>query len=113
MQIYQVEYETADGQITFGPVFNKTFLETIFKLQEDIQLVIKFLIINFFSIVNRIFSLAWRGPCWSADAQRRLQRTNDQRVHWTETSRTVFGPERFWFLQQQLDTIRSNQTRSR
>ncbi|XP_065341040.1 NPC intracellular cholesterol transporter 1 homolog 1b-like [Cloeon dipterum] len=34
-----VVHQTADGEVVFGPVFNKTFLETIFKLQEDIQLL--------------------------------------------------------------------------
>ncbi|XP_059489962.1 NPC intracellular cholesterol transporter 1 homolog 1b-like [Neocloeon triangulifer] len=32
-----VFHETADGEVIFGPVFNKTFLEVVFKLQEEIQ----------------------------------------------------------------------------
>ncbi|PBC32491.1 Niemann-Pick C1 protein [Apis cerana cerana] len=35
-----IVHNTSNGQITFGPVFNATFLKTVYKLQEEIKQII-------------------------------------------------------------------------
>lgn len=35
----QFTYDTLGGQLTFGPAFNKTFLEEVFRLQEAIEAI--------------------------------------------------------------------------
>lgn len=40
IDIFQIVHNTSNGQIIFGPVFNATFLKTVYKLQEEIKQII-------------------------------------------------------------------------